>query len=176
GASLSGNVSAPATGGYQTWTTVTATVTLPAGQQTLTVDQDNAGWNLHYLAFASSSSPLTASPASLAFGNQTVGSTSAAQTVTVHNPNAAAVSVSQLAVSGPFTQTNTCGASIAANGSCTVSLSFAPTAAGSASGSLTVASNAAGSPLTVALSGTGTSAAEGPYGGTAAAIPGTVQA
>jgi hypothetical protein len=33
---------------------------------------------------------------------------------------------------------------------------FAPTAAGSASGSLSVASNAAGSPLTVALSGTGT--------------------
>ena len=26
-------------------------MTLPAGQQTLTVDQDAAGWNLHYLAF-----------------------------------------------------------------------------------------------------------------------------
>jgi beta-glucosidase-like glycosyl hydrolase/uncharacterized protein involved in high-affinity Fe2+ transport len=51
GVNLSGNVSAPATGGYQTWTTVTASVTLPAGQQTLTVDQDAAGWNLHYIAF-----------------------------------------------------------------------------------------------------------------------------
>ena len=71
-----------------------------------------------------------------------VGSTSAAQTVTVSNPNASAVSVSPLAVTGPFTQTNTCGASIAANGSCTVSVAFTPTAAGSASGSLTVASNA----------------------------------
>jgi hypothetical protein len=161
GTNLSGNVNVPATGGWQTWQTVTANVTLPAGQQTLTVDQDNGGWNLHYLAFASGSgggptSALTASPSSLSFGSVNVGSTSGAQTVTVSNPNASAVSVSQLAVSGPFRQTNTCGASIAADGSCTVSVAFAPTAAGSASGSLSVASNAAGSPLTVALSGTGT--------------------
>ncbi len=54
GTNLSGNVTAPATGGYQTWTTVTVTVTLPAGTQTLTVDQDNAGWNINYLAFATS--------------------------------------------------------------------------------------------------------------------------
>src|SRR5580692_12778011 len=39
GANLSGNINVPATGGWQTWTTVTATVTLPAGQQTLTIDQ-----------------------------------------------------------------------------------------------------------------------------------------
>ena len=56
GANLSGNVTAPATGGYQTWTTVTATVTLSAGQQTLTVDQDNAGWNIHYMTFGTTSS------------------------------------------------------------------------------------------------------------------------
>ena len=36
GANLSGSVAVPDTGGYQTWTTVDATVTLPAGQQTLT--------------------------------------------------------------------------------------------------------------------------------------------
>ena len=52
GTSLSGPVNAPVTGGWQDWTTVTTTVTLPAGQQTLTVDQDNAGWNIHYLTFA----------------------------------------------------------------------------------------------------------------------------
>ena len=161
GTSLSGNINVPATGGWQTWGTTTATVTLPAGQQTLTIDQDNAGWNIHNLAFASGSGgptrALTASPSSLSFGNQTAGTTSGAQTVDSSNPNATAVSVSQLAVSGPFTQANTCGASIAANGSCTVSVTFAPTAAGSASGSLTVASNAPGSPLTVGLSGTGIS-------------------
>jgi hypothetical protein len=55
GTNLSGNVNAPATGGYQAWTTVTASVTLPAGVQTLTVHQDNAGWNIHYLTFAAGS-------------------------------------------------------------------------------------------------------------------------
>src|SRR5580692_746208 len=53
GTNLSGNVNVPATGGYQTWATVNATVALPAGTQTLTVDQDNAGWNINYLTFAS---------------------------------------------------------------------------------------------------------------------------
>jgi beta-glucosidase len=55
GSNLTGSVAVPATGGYQTWTTVTASVTLPAGEQTLTVDQDAAGWNLHYLTFAQGS-------------------------------------------------------------------------------------------------------------------------
>jgi beta-glucosidase len=53
GTNLTGSVAVPATGGYQTWATVTASITLSAGEQTLTVDQDAAGWNLHYIAFTS---------------------------------------------------------------------------------------------------------------------------
>jgi hypothetical protein len=147
----------------------TATISLPSGTSAQYVQLSftaNTGWDAAQLSelevFPGSggggpASALTALPSSLSFGNQTAGTTSGAQTVTVSNPNATAVSVSQLAVSGPFTQTNTCGASIAGGGSCTVSVAFAPTAAGSASGSLTVASNAPGSPLTVGLSGTGIS-------------------
>jgi lysophospholipase L1-like esterase len=52
GASLSGNINVPATGGWQDWATVTTSVTLPAGVQTLTIDQDNGGWNIHQLGFA----------------------------------------------------------------------------------------------------------------------------
>ena len=55
GTNLTGAVAVPNTGGYQTWTTVTASITLPAGQQTLTVDQDSNGWNFHYMAFAQGS-------------------------------------------------------------------------------------------------------------------------
>ncbi|WP_405583619.1 glycoside hydrolase family 3 C-terminal domain-containing protein [Streptomyces sp. NBC_01190] len=55
GTNLTGAVAIPNTGGYETWTTVTAAVTLPAGQQTLTVDQDSNGWNFHYLDFAQGS-------------------------------------------------------------------------------------------------------------------------
>jgi len=53
GTNLTGSVNAPATGGWQNWTNVTATVTLPAGQQVLTLDQDNGGWNFNYMAFTS---------------------------------------------------------------------------------------------------------------------------
>jgi beta-glucosidase len=53
GTSLSGAVAAPDTGGWQNWTTATTSVTLPAGVQTLTIDQDNGGWNIHQLSFAS---------------------------------------------------------------------------------------------------------------------------
>jgi hypothetical protein len=56
GANLTGDVSIPATGGYQDWTTVTASITLPAGVQTLTVDQDNAGWNYWEMIFSTSGS------------------------------------------------------------------------------------------------------------------------
>ena len=62
GTNLSGNVNVPATGGWQTWTTVDATVTLPAGTQTLTVDQDNAGWNINYLNFTSGSGGGSGAP------------------------------------------------------------------------------------------------------------------
>jgi beta-glucosidase len=63
GTSLSGAISVPDTGGWQDWATVTASVTLPAGQQTLTVDQDSGGWNVYYMAFSAASgtgSALTA--------------------------------------------------------------------------------------------------------------------
>jgi hypothetical protein len=52
GTNLSGAVNTPATGAWQTWTTVTATVTLPAGQQVLTLAEDNGGWNINALSFA----------------------------------------------------------------------------------------------------------------------------
>jgi hypothetical protein len=51
GANLSGPVSIPATGGWQNWTTVTATVMLSAGQQTLTLSEDNGGWNVTHATF-----------------------------------------------------------------------------------------------------------------------------
>jgi hypothetical protein len=61
GTNLSGNISIPSTGGWQTWSAVTATVTLPAGQQTLTIDEDNGGWNIHNLAFTSTGNGINTS-------------------------------------------------------------------------------------------------------------------
>ncbi len=63
GLNLSGNINVPATGGFQNWTTVTANVTLPfTGPQTLTLDQDNGGWNIHYLSFAYGDQPFVGTP------------------------------------------------------------------------------------------------------------------
>ncbi len=65
GANLSGEVNAPMTGGWQAWTTVTTTVTLPAGIQTLMVVEDNPGWNLHFLSFAIPEGPFGGTPAAV---------------------------------------------------------------------------------------------------------------
>jgi len=73
GTNLTGSVNAPATGGWQNWTNVTATVTLPAGQQVLTLDQDNGGWNFNYMAFTSGSGGGTGSCAGVS--NITVNGT-----------------------------------------------------------------------------------------------------
>jgi hypothetical protein len=147
----------------------TVTISLPSGTSARYVELSftgNTGWPAAQLSefevfpgggSSGGASALTASPASLSFGGEAVGSASAAQTVTVSNPGSTAATVSGVSVTGAFSQANTCGASIAAGGTCTVSVKFAPAAAGAAAGTLSVASSAPGSPLTVALSGTGTS-------------------
>ncbi len=124
-------------------------------------------------------SGVTASPSALDFGSVATGATSPAQTVTVSNPTSAAAAVSAVSTGGDFAQTNTCGSSIAANGSCTVAVTFRPTATGARTGSLTV--NAGGISNTVSLAGTGT--APGPVLNTspgglsfAAAVVGTTAA
>jgi hypothetical protein len=104
-------------------------------------------------------SGVTVSPTALNFGSVATGSKSSVQTVTVSNPTGSAASVSSIAATGDFSQTNTCGSSIAAGGSCTVSVTFAPTATGSRTGTLTV--NAGGVTNTVSLSGTGTGTSSG---------------
>jgi hypothetical protein len=142
-------------------------ISLPSGTNTRYVQLSftaNTGWSAAQLSEfqvfsggATNGSALTDSSSSLAFGNQNVGSTSAARAITVTNPGSASVAISSVSATGPFAQTNTCGSSLGAGASCTVSVTFTPTTAGAANGTLSVASSAPASPLTVALSGTGIS-------------------
>ena len=106
---------------------------------------------------------VTLNPTSLSFGNQDVGTTSAAKSVTLTNSGTAALTISSIGVSGAnagdFAQTNTCPLSpstLAAGATCTLSVTFSPTATGSRSANVTISDNAAGSPQSVALSGIGT--------------------
>jgi hypothetical protein len=100
---------------------------------------------------------LTASPVSLNFGNVAVGS-SGSQTITLSNTGTAAATVSQAVVSGTgYTMSGlVMPMTLAAGASTSFSVQFAPTSAGSDSGSVTVTSNTPNSPTMVATSGTGT--------------------
>ncbi len=94
-------------------------------------------------------------PGALTFAKQDVGSTSASQTVTLKNPGNGTLNIANIAVTGPFAQTTTCGSTLAAGASCTFAVKFAPTAAGPSSGLLTFSSNAAGGSFSVGLNGLG---------------------
>lgn len=95
----------------------------------------------------------------LAFGNQDVGSSSMAQVVTLTNTGSS-MTLSGVVIGGTnatdFTQINTCVSTLASEASCTISVTFAPTATGSRTAYVSISDNAAGSPQMVSLSGTGT--------------------
>jgi hypothetical protein len=100
-------------------------------------------------------------PSTLTFAS-TTGTASAAQKATLSNTGNAALSITEITLTGAnpsdFAQTNNCGNSLAAGATCTISVTFTPPSATSFTASLSVADNAAGSPQTSSLSGTGTAA------------------
>jgi len=101
---------------------------------------------------------VTLTPASLNFGNETVGTPSSPQPVTLMNSRSASLTISSIAASGDYSQTNSCGTSLPANSGCTINVVFTPTTAGTRTGSLTVTDNGPGSPQTASLTGVGTAA------------------
>jgi Cep192 domain 4/Beta-propeller repeat len=98
------------------------------------------------------------SPTSLTFASQSIGIPSSAQAVTLKNTGNASLSISGITITGAdagdYSQTNTCGASVASGASCSISVTFDPTAAGTRLASVSIADNAPGNPQTVSLSGT----------------------
>ena len=102
---------------------------------------------------------LSPTPTSVSFGSLVTG-TNTSQTITLKNTGTASLTISQATVSGAgFTITGlTVPVTIAAGGSTTFSAAFAPTTAGSVTGSISLVSNAPGSPLAILLSGTGVAA------------------
>ena len=106
---------------------------------------------------------VSLSSQSLTFTSQSLNTTSGAQSVTVTNTGSAALSITNIGVtgtnSGDFSETNTCGNSVAANnGSCTISVTFSPSATGTRTAAITITDNAGGNPQSITLSGTGAGA------------------
>jgi len=97
------------------------------------------------------------STTSLNFGNVTLDTLSAAQSVTVSNTGGGVLSISSVTSTGDYAQTSTGCSAITAGASCQISVTFKPTVLGTRTGTLSVTSNGTGSPQTVALTGTGVS-------------------
>lgn len=95
------------------------------------------------------------SPKSLSFGNVAAGTASPSKAVTLTNSGSGALSISSIAASGDFTQTNNCSNSLAKSSSCTVNVTFNPSIAGAITGALTFTDSATTSPQLVKLTGTG---------------------
>jgi uncharacterized repeat protein (TIGR03803 family) len=101
-------------------------------------------------------------PTYLTFPLQDVGTSSGTQFVTLTNTGRVPLAVASIAIVGNFGQTNNCGSSVPVGGSCTINVTFTPTAAGKRTGTLTITDNTggvAGSQQAVSLAGTGTTSA-----------------
>ena len=121
---------------------------------------DNAPSSPQTVSLSGVGTAVTLLPSSVNFANVPVGTTSAAQTVTLTNyAKNRALKILGMRLSGTnaaaFAQTNTCGTSLPAGGSCSVSVTFAPRSKGANTATLEVRDNGGASPQTVALSGTG---------------------
>ncbi len=94
-------------------------------------------------------------PLSLTFGDQIVGTTSAAQTVTLTNTGVVPLTFTTTMI-GDFAQSNTCAGTVAVGGNCVIDVTFTPTTVGTLLGSMAITTNDPANPtFTVSLSGTG---------------------
>jgi len=89
------------------------------------------------------------------FGDQTVGKTSSAHEILLTNSGNTSLSITSIVASDDFAVTDDCGDSVAAEGSCTMLVTFTPPSADSFTGSVTITDDASDSPQTIALSGRG---------------------
>lgn len=124
------------------------TVTSTASDPSLVVSLSGTG--------ATPQPQLTVSPASVSFGSVAVGTT-ASQSVSLSNPGTAALTISAASASGAGFSVSGLAlpATVGPGQSATLTATFTPVAAGTASGTISVTSNVPGSPTSIPLSGTG---------------------
>ncbi len=112
--------------------------------------------------FSTASPAVSLTPATLSFGNQTDGTTSASQSVVLKNTGTAPLTITAISLSGAnhsnFTENDNCvsASPLAASATCTIMVKFAPSTPGNDTATVSISDNVAGSPQGVSLSGTGT--------------------
>jgi hypothetical protein len=109
------------------------------------------------LTGAGTQSGLASTPTSVSFGKVVVGASGSAS-VNLSNTGSASVTISQASVTGTgFSMVGSpAGQTIQPGQSFSFTAQFSPTSVGNATGSISVASNAPNSPMTIALTGSGT--------------------
>jgi len=142
---------------------VTFTPTSLGARNGAVVIADNAAGSPHRVTLSGSAigATVTLSPTIVTFASQQIGTTSTAQTITLTNSGNAALTISGMQMIGDYAQTNNCPASLNASASCTVSVTFTPTAAGARNGALAISDNATSSPQSVNLTAVGSDFAVG---------------
>jgi hypothetical protein len=98
----------------------------------------------------------------LVFTSQNMGTTSAAQAVTLTNTGNGTLSIGGITRTGTnpgeFGETDTCGSSVTSGANCAISVTFKPTATGARSAAVSITDNASSSPQSISLTGTGAQA------------------
>ena len=112
---------------------------------------------------ADTTAVLVVSPSPVAFGTVVIGTTpSPTQVLTLYNNGSAtATGIAIGALTAPYSRTTTCGANLTAGSSCTITVTYTPTAAVTSNASLTITTTLAGvtvSGAPVQISGTGVAA------------------
>ena len=92
---------------------------------------------------------------SLSFQDEGIGGTTLSQQIFLANTGSLTLNITSIVPSGDFAATNTCGSSLAGGASCTISVTFTPTAAGARTGTITITDSVASSPQKVTLTGNG---------------------
>ena len=132
-----------------------------AGNRSASISiSDNAVGNPHSVPVAGTATQaaVSISPATVTFANQLVGTASPPVPITATNTGTGALVIASISFSGAnaadFTQKNTCTAPVAPAATCLINVTFAPTAVGARTASMTIADNASNAPQSVPLTAT----------------------
>jgi phospholipase C len=107
------------------------------------------------LRLNASATAVSLLPTSILFGAQSVGTTSQPQSVLLTYTGPTNLTFASVVATGDFAQTNNCVQGVASGASCTITVTFSPTAAGARTGSIMISDADGMSPQIVPLTGAG---------------------
>ena len=135
-----------------------------AGTRTATLAvTDNAAGSPQSVALSGTGTAQTPgvslNPTSLNFGDQTLSTTSTTRSIILTNTGSGTLTISSVVASGDFAvvtvPVTNCGGTLASLATCSLNVTFTPTATGGRTGAVTVTDNATGSPHVASLQGVG---------------------